>query len=98
MIPISPARKTAGLEEFLCNVNEPLGPSICTAVPSGMLLSTRLKALSRILVAIVSWSSNGGLAMENVRMFPSASVSFGSSKVMSTAWAARNSKPCGRSK
>ena len=77
MIPIPPAKKIAGLEEFLCKVKEPLGPSILTAVPSGKLLSARLKAVSRILVAIMSRSSNGGLAMENVRMFPSASVSGG---------------------
>jgi len=80
VIPMPPARKTAGLDEFLCSVKEPLGPSILTVVPSGIRLSARLKALSRILVATIRRSSNGGLAMENVRMFPSESVSGGLAK------------------
>src|SRR5205814_4710745 len=33
LVPMPPARKTAGLDEFLCSVKEPLGPSILTVVP-----------------------------------------------------------------
>jgi hypothetical protein len=35
VIPIPPARNTAGFAEFLCNLKEPIGDSIFTGVPSG---------------------------------------------------------------
>jgi hypothetical protein len=76
--PIPPARNTAGLAEFLCSVKEPIAESIFTTVPSGIFFSERLNAVSRMRVANISWSSNGALAMEKVRTFPSASVSGGS--------------------
>ena len=69
VIPIPPARNTAGLAEFLCSVKEPIGASIFTAVPSGIFFSDRLNAVSRMRVANISWSSNGALAMEKVRTF-----------------------------
>jgi hypothetical protein len=58
----------------------------------------RLKAVSRIRVATRSVSSCGPLAMENARVFPSASVSGGSSKVTSRHWPALNVQFGGLSK
>ena len=81
VIPIPPARNTAGLAEFLCSVKEPIAESMFTTVPSGIFFSERFNAVSRMRVANLSWSSNGALAIEKVRTFPSASVSGGFSNV-----------------
>ena len=51
-----------------------------------MVSNTRLNAVSRMRVATIRVSSWGALAMENDRTFPSASISEGSSKVMSRYW------------
>jgi hypothetical protein len=48
----------------------------------------RLKAESRMRVAIKRKSSSGALAIENVRTLPSASVSGGSTSVRSMYWPA----------
>ena len=48
---------------------------ICTSVASGTPFSERLNAVSRIKVVKTNLFSNGALAMEKVRVFPSASVS-----------------------
>ena len=78
MIPIPPARNTGGLARFLCSVKEPAAELIVTSVASGTFFNERLKAVSRIRVVKTNSFSNGGLAMEKVRVFPSASVSGGS--------------------
>src|SRR5664280_67410 len=44
VIPIPPARNTAGLAEFLCSVKDPIGESIFTSVPRGIFFSERLNA------------------------------------------------------
>lgn len=81
--PDSPARKTAGLAEFLCSVKESIAESIFTSVPSGRFFRERLNAVSRVRVANINWFSKGELAIENVRVFPSESVSGGFSSVTS---------------
>jgi hypothetical protein len=83
VIPIPPARNTAGLTGFLCSVKEPSAEPIFTSVASGTFFSERLKAVSRIRVVKTNSFSNGGLAMEKVRVLPSASVSGGSVSVTS---------------
>src|SRR5437870_3893068 len=83
VIPIPPARNTAGLDEFLCSVKEPIGESIFTSVPRGIFFSERLNAVSRMRVANINWFSKEGLAIEKVRVFPSASVSGGLNNVTS---------------
>lgn len=98
VMPMPPASNTAGLAVFLCSVNDPIGPSILTPSPSGTVLSTRLNAVSRMRVAMVICSSKGALAIENVRIFPSASVSGGSSNVKSSDCPGVNWNPCGFSK
>src|SRR5215469_2238248 len=83
VIPIPPARSTAGFAEVLCSVKEPVAGSTFTAVPIGIAFKDRLKAVSRMRVANISRSSNGALAIENVRTFPSESVSGGFTNVRS---------------
>jgi hypothetical protein len=83
VIPIPPARNTAALAEFLCIVKEPMGGSIFTSVLSGTFFSERLNAVSRMRVVNINWFSKGGLAIEKVRVFPSASVSGGLESVRS---------------
>ena len=95
VIPIPPARNTAGLAEFLCSVKEPVAESIFTTVPSRTFFSERLNAVSRMRVANLTWSSNGALAMEKVRTFPSESVSGGFSNVRSTDCPGLKSNPGG---
>lgn len=73
----------AGLAEFLCSMNDPIAESILTSVPTGALLSERLNAVSRIRVANINWLSDGELAIEKVRVFPSESVSGGLDNVTS---------------
>jgi hypothetical protein len=75
VIPIPPARNTAGLNEFLWSVKDPIGESIFISVPRGIFFSERLNAVSRMRVVNIKWFSNGELAIEKVRVFPSASVS-----------------------
>src|SRR5215510_15247635 len=98
VIPIPPARNTAGLAEFLCSVKEPIAESIFTTVPSGTFVNERLNAVSRIRVANISWSSNGALAMEKVRTFPLESVSGGFNNVRSEDCPGLKSNPAGFSK
>src|SRR5215467_12652688 len=98
VIPMPPARNTAGLAEFLCRVKEPIAESIFTTVPSGTFFNERLNAVSRIRVANISSSSNGALTMEKVRIFPSESVSGGFSNVRSTDCPGLKSNPGGFSK
>ena len=93
--PDSPCEEHRGLAAFLCSVKEPMAESIFTAVPSPMFLNERLNAVSRILVANTSWFSNGALAMENVRVFPSESVSGGFISVKSTDCPVLKSNPIG---
>src|SRR5262245_3441445 len=78
VIPIPPARKTAGRASAGSRVNIPAGPRRLTRPPEGIALSTRLNAVSRMRVAITSSFSWGALAMEKVRALPLASVSGGS--------------------
>src|ERR1044071_2820653 len=98
VIPIPPARKTAGLDELLCSVNEPIGPSILTSVSAAAVRRKRLKAVSLIRVANRRYSSSGALAIENDLMLPSASVSGGSISVRSIYWPGLNWKPAGLAK
>ena len=63
---------------------------ILTCKSGEALLSTRLKAVSLIRVAIMRSLSKGALAIENAREFPSASVSGGFSRVRSIDWPRRN--------
>src|ERR1035441_8159168 len=88
VMPIPPARNTAVRVTSLWRVRLPDGPSSLTAEPSGIVFNTRLNAVSRIRVATIRVSSSGPLAIENVRVFPSASVSWGSHKVISRDWPA----------
>src|ERR1035441_2997776 len=90
VMPIPPARNTAVRVTSLWRVRLPDGPSILTAEPSGIVFNTRLNAVSRIRVATIRVSSSGPLAIENVRVFPSASVSGGSHRVISRDWPASN--------
>ena len=87
-----------GLCRFLCRVKEPAAEPIFTSVASGTFFSERLKAVSRIRVVNTNSFSNGGLAMEKVRVFPSASVSGGSVSVTSANCPALNLNPDGFSK
>ncbi|HEX8879376.1 MAG TPA: hypothetical protein VF749_05065 [Candidatus Acidoferrum sp.] len=63
--------------------------------PEGMVDKTRLKAVSRIRVTTTKEPSPGPLAMNKVLVFPSPSLSGGSSNVRSTACPALNVKPGG---
>src|SRR5215469_13894258 len=54
VIPIPPARSTAGFAEFLCSVKEPIACSTFTEVPSGTVFKYRLNAVSRMRVANIS--------------------------------------------
>ena len=83
VIPIPPETMTAGRAALLCKRRSPNGPSILTSLPNGSVLNTRLKAVLRIRVAIMSVSSKGALAIEKPRVLPSASVSPGFSNVIS---------------
>jgi hypothetical protein len=65
---------------------------------TGITFNTRLNAVSRMRVATMRLFSYGALAIVNVRVFPSASVSDGVSRVISTAWPASNVQPDGFSK
>ena len=97
VIPIPPARRTAGRAAW-CSRRSPNGPSIFTSVPSGIACRTRLNAVSRRRVVIVITSSRGALEIEKPRRLPSASVSGGSSRVISTNWPARYDQPLGFAK
>jgi hypothetical protein len=66
VIPIPPARKTAGRETFLCNAKDPIGPFIVTSAPIARRDNARLKAVSRMRVATTISSANGELAIEKV--------------------------------
>ena len=59
-----------GFAGFLCRVKEPAAEPIFTSVTRGTFFSERLKAVSRIRVVNTNSFSNGGLAMEKVRVFP----------------------------
>ena len=84
VIPMPPARKIAGFVTLWWSVNDPIGPSASTGVASGAEASTRLNALFRIRVAMTRSVSCGALVIENVRVFPSVSVSGGSTRVRSS--------------
>src|SRR5438876_10986552 len=81
VMPIPPVKKTASRVSLGWSVKFPKGPSILTGVPSGMVLNSRLNAVSRIRVATINSHKSGTLAIEKVRVFPSASVSGGSRRV-----------------
>ena len=51
-------------------MKKPAAEFIVTCVVSGTFFSERLKAVSRIRVVKTNSFSNGGLAMEKVRVFP----------------------------
>jgi hypothetical protein len=76
----------------------PAAGRIFTFAATGNLFSERLKAVLRIRVVKTKSSAEGGLAMENVRVFPSASVSNGSVSVTSTDRPALKLNPGGFSK
>jgi hypothetical protein len=67
-------------------------------VPSFSVLRTRLKAVSRVRVVIIISVSSRGLEIENVRVFPFASVSGGLIIVNERYWPALNVKSRGLSK
>src|SRR5260370_41087970 len=94
----APARNTDWLDEFVWSVKEPIGESIFTSVPRAIFFSERLNAVSRMRVAKVSWFSKEGLAIEKVRVFPSASVSGGLDNVRSADCPGLKSKCGGFSK
>jgi hypothetical protein len=75
----------------------PAAGPIFTFAANDNLFSERLKAVLRIRVVNTNSSAKGGLAMENVRVFPSASVSSGSVSVTSADWPALKLNPCGGS-
>ncbi|MGB9122690.1 MAG: hypothetical protein WCE73_18880 [Candidatus Angelobacter sp.] len=62
-------------------MKEPIAGSILIFVPNGTVCSERLNAVSRMRVAKTNSFSNGGLAMEKLRVFPAASVSGGLRRV-----------------
>jgi hypothetical protein len=68
---------------FLCRAKEPAAERIVTCVARETFFNERLKAVSRIRVVKTSSFSKGGLAMEKMRVFHSASVSGGSMSVTS---------------
>src|ERR1017187_4695350 len=83
VIPIPPARNMARFARFLCRVKEPAAGLIFTSAVNVTSFSERLKAVSRMRVMKTNLFAKGGLAMENVRVFPSASVSGGAVRVRS---------------
>src|SRR5258706_55672 len=78
VMPMPPARNTAGRLSAGSRVNTPAGPRRPTRPPAGIALSTRLNAVSRMRVAMTSSVSWGALTIEKVRALPLASVSGGS--------------------
>src|ERR1017187_93223 len=98
VIPMPPHRNTAVRAASRGSVRSPAGPSICTAVPTGITFNIRLNTVSRMRVATMTLFSYGALAIVNVRVFPSASVSEGARRVISIAWPASNVQPGGFSK
>src|SRR6185312_16315742 len=93
--PDSSGQKQAGLLAFLCRLKDPIGPSSFIFVPGFMLRRLRLNAVSRRRVANMSSLSHGALAIENVRVLPSESVSGGSTSVRSAVWPALKLKSAG---
>src|SRR2546425_5444159 len=82
--PMPPARNTAAFETSLCSVNEPIAWLTFTCVPSGSTFRHFLNAVGRMRVATVIVPFSLGLVQkENVRAFPSASVSDGLSRIKS---------------
>ena len=71
---------------------------IFTSAVDFTCFSERLKAVLRMRVVKTNSFAKGGLAMENVRVFPSASVSSGSVRVTSANWPALKLNPAGFSK
>ena len=53
VIPMPPARNTAGFELSRCKVNEPIGALTLTFVPIGIARKALLNAVSRIRVATI---------------------------------------------
>src|SRR5215469_3277760 len=68
VVPIPPARNTAGRKALPCSTIMPFGPSTCTGRPGDADLSTRLNAVLRMRVAIISSGSSGAEASVNVRL------------------------------
>src|ERR1017187_224379 len=95
VIPIPPARNMAGFARFLCRVKEPAAGLIFTFPFYVNSFSERLKAVSRMRVMKTNLYAKGALAMENVRVFPSASVSGGAVRVTSANWPALKLNPDG---
>jgi hypothetical protein len=98
VMPMPPARKTAGRASAGSSVNIPAGPRRATRPPWGIAFSTRLNAVSRMRVAITSSFSWGALTIEKVRALPLASVSSGSISETFIACPALKSRPAGLAK
>src|SRR5262249_54079707 len=76
--PMPPAKRTAGRLASPGRTRSPKGPSMVTVAPNFIVFRQLLKAESRIRVVIMTSASSGALAIENVRVFPFASLSGGS--------------------
>src|SRR5690348_8224340 len=98
VMPIPPARNTAGRCARLCNFKSPHGPSTSSTVPNGHVFKHRFIAVSRMRVANMMSGSCGALAIENARAFPSSSVSGGFVSFTSIACPALKSNPAGFSR
>src|SRR6267378_261998 len=98
VMPMPPARNTAGRVSAPSSVNLPAGPRNCIRRPDCIDLSTRLNAVSRMRVAMTSSFSCGALTMEKVRALPLASVSGGSISDTFIACPAVNLNPAGLAK
>src|SRR4051812_34274461 len=92
VMPMPPARNTAGRAASACSTIMPAGPSIVAAAPASSVRSRDLKALSRMRVANISSPSCGAEAMVNVRLSPT------SPSVTRAFWPAWKSKPRGLAK
>src|SRR5262245_30662446 len=98
VMPMPPARNTAGRESAGSRVNSPAGPRRPTRPPAGIAFSTRLYAVSRMRVEITSSDSCGALTIEKVRLLPLASVSGGSISDTFIDCPGLNAKPAGLAK
>src|SRR6266849_903499 len=88
VIPMPPARNTAGLVTSLCRVNDPLGRLTVNFVPRAAAFNAFLNAVLRMRIAIMIGSlSRGELASEKVR-----ELSLSLPKTKSACCPARNPK------
>src|SRR3989344_1192939 len=98
VMPIPPAKKTAGLVLSLCRTIEPEGPSISIFDLRGIAFREFLKAVSLILAAIKRLSSKGAEVREKILLLPSSSVWGGFISLKVIYWPALYSNPAGFSK